>query len=172
MIIVIRVTKVVRRYNGVKVTVEDGSTFVADAAVIAVPLGVLKAKVINFEPKLPDWKEAAIADLGVGIENKIALHFENVFWPNVEFLGVVAETSYECSYFLNLHKATGHPVLVYMPAGQLAKDIEKMSDEEAANFACTQLKKILPDAFDPVSLFNIDIYYYLIHLFLMAAFIY
>lgn len=123
----------------------------ADAAVIAIPLGVLKSKIIKFEPKLPDWKEAAISDLGVGIENKIALHFEKVFWPNVEFLGVVAETSYECSYFLNLHKATGHPVLVYMPAGQLAKDIEKMSDEEAANFAYTQLKKILPDASDPVS---------------------
>lgn len=145
-----RVTKIARRYNGVKVTVEDGTTFAADAAVIAVPLGVLKANIIKFEPKLPDWKEAAIADLGIGIENKVALHFERVFWPNVEFLGVVAETTYECSYFLNLHKATGHPVLVYMPAGLLAKDIEKMSDEEAASFAYSQLKKILPDASDPM----------------------
>ncbi|KAB2613334.1 polyamine oxidase 2 [Pyrus ussuriensis x Pyrus communis] len=145
-----RVTKITRRYNGVKVAVEDGRTFVADAVVVAVPLGVLKAKSITFEPKLPDWKEAAIEDLGVGIENKIVLHFENVFWPNVEFLGVVADTSYCCSYFLNLHKATGHSVLVYMPAGQLAKDIEKMSDEEAANFAFTQLKKILPDASTPI----------------------
>ncbi|KAM1768041.1 hypothetical protein ACFX11_046052 [Malus domestica] len=145
-----RVKKITRRYNGVKVTVEDGRTFVADAAVVAVPLGVLKAKSITFEPKLPDWKEAAIEDLGVGIENKIVLHFENVFWPNVEFLGVVADTSYCCSYFLNLHKATGHSVLVYMPAGLLAKDIEKMSDEEAANFAFTQLKKILPDASTPI----------------------
>ncbi|XP_042484657.1 polyamine oxidase 2-like isoform X2 [Macadamia integrifolia] len=145
-----RVTKIARRYNGVKVTVEDGRTFVADAAVIAVPLGVLKAKSIKFEPKLPDWKEDAIADLGVGIENKIALHFDKVFWPNVEFLGVVALTSYECSYFLNLHKATGHPVLVYMPAGQLAQDIEKMTDEAAASFAFMQLKKILPDASEPI----------------------
>ncbi|KAF3445039.1 hypothetical protein FNV43_RR14732 [Rhamnella rubrinervis] len=145
-----RVTKIARRFNGVQVTVEDGRTFVADAAVVAVPLGVMKANIIKFEPKLPDWKELAIADLGVGIENKIVLHFEKVFWPNVEFLGVVAETSYGCSYFLNLHKATGHNVLVYMPAGQLAKDIEKMSDEAAANFAYMQLKKILPDASAPI----------------------
>ena len=131
---------------------ENGKTFVADAAIVAVPLGVLKAKTIKFEPKLPDWKEAAITDLGVGIENKIILHFENVFWPNVEFLGVVAETSYGCSYFLNLHKAAGHPVLVYMPSGQLAKDIEKMSDEAAANFAFTQLEKILPNASAPVTI--------------------
>ncbi|XVE86233.1 hypothetical protein DITRI_Ditri18aG0019000 [Diplodiscus trichospermus] len=145
-----RVTKIVRRYNGVKVTVEDGSTFVADAAVIAVPLGVLKAKSIKFEPRLPEWKEAAIDDLGVGIENKIILHFDKVFWPNVEFLGVVAESTYDCSYFLNLHKATGHSVLVYMPAGQLARDIEKMSDEAAADFAFMQLMKILPEASAPI----------------------
>ncbi|KAK4278912.1 hypothetical protein QN277_016687 [Acacia crassicarpa] len=145
-----RVTKITRRYNGVKVTVENGKTFAADAAIITIPLGVLKSKRIKFEPKLPDWKEAAIADLGVGIENKIILHFGNVFWPNVEFLGVVAETSYECSYFLNLHKAAGHPVLVYMPAGQLARDIEKMSDEAAANFAFSQLKRILPEASSPI----------------------
>lgn len=144
------VTKVSRSHHGVQVTVENGSTFMADAAVIAVPLGVLKAKRIKFEPKLPDWKEAAISDLGVGVENKIVLHFEKVFWPNVEFLGVVAETSYGCSYFLNLHKATGHHVLVYMPAGKLARDIEKMSDEAAANFAFTQLKKILPGASAPI----------------------
>lgn len=131
-------------------TVENGKTFIADAAIIAVPLGVLKANRISFEPKLPDWKEAAIAELGVGLENKIILHFENVFWSNVEFLGVVADTSYGCSYFLNLHKAASHPVLVYMPSGRLAKDIEKMSDEAAANFAFTQLKKILPEASSPV----------------------
>ncbi|CAN0914019.1 Polyamine oxidase 2 [Linum grandiflorum] len=145
-----RVQNIVRRNNGVKVTTENGRTFLADAAVIAVPLGVLKSKMITFEPKLPVWKESAIDDLGVGIENKIVLHFDNVFWPNVEFLGVVAETSYSCSYFLNLHKATGHPVLVYMPAGQLARDIEKMSDEAAANFAVLQLKRILPDASPPI----------------------
>ncbi|XP_051125391.1 polyamine oxidase 2-like isoform X3 [Andrographis paniculata] len=145
-----RVTKIVRHYNGVKVTVEDGSAFEADAAIITTPLGVLKSNSIKFEPRLPEWKEEAINDLGVGIENKIILHFEKVFWPNVEFLGVVAETTYECSYFLNLHKATGHSVLVYMPAGQLAREIEKMSDEDASNFAFKQLKRILPNASEPL----------------------
>ncbi|CAH1414639.1 unnamed protein product [Lactuca virosa] len=145
-----RVKKINRRTNGVKITIENGNTFFADAAIVAVPLGVLKSNTMTFEPRLPKWKEEAIADLGVGIENKIILHFEKVFWPNVEFLGVVADTSYGCSYFLNLHKATGHPVLVYMPAGKLARDIEKMSDEAASSFAFIQLKKILPDASTPI----------------------
>ncbi|XP_073065352.1 polyamine oxidase 2-like isoform X2 [Primulina eburnea] len=145
-----RVTEIFRHHNGVKVTVEDGRTFVADAAVVTVPLGVLKSNRIKFEPRLPAWKEEAINALGVGLENKIVMHFETVFWPNVEFLGVVADTSYGCSYFLNLNKATEHPVLVYMPAGQLARVLEKMSDEAAANFAFVQLKRILPNASPPI----------------------
>ncbi|RZC45409.1 hypothetical protein C5167_038360 [Papaver somniferum] len=147
----LRVTSISRRRSGVKVSVEDGSTFTADASIVAVPLGVLKSKKISFEPKLPQWKEKAISELGIGTENKIALHFAKVFWPNVEFLGVVASSSYGCSYFLNLHKSTSYPVLVYMPAGRLAQDIEKMSDKDAANFAYMQLKKILPGASEPIN---------------------
>ncbi|XP_071731275.1 probable polyamine oxidase 4 [Rutidosis leptorrhynchoides] len=145
-----RVTRISNGPNDVVVTVEGGKTFVADAAVITVPIGVLKANLIEFEPKLPEWKVSAISDLGFGNENKIALHFDNVFWPNVELLGTVAETSYSCGYFLNLHKATGHPVLVYMAAGRFAYDLEKLSEEEAANFAMLQLKKMFPEATQPV----------------------
>ncbi|KAK8954593.1 putative polyamine oxidase 2 [Platanthera zijinensis] len=145
-----RVSKIVRDRMGVQVILDNGKAFVADAAIITVPLGVLKSSSINFEPRLPNWKEEAIRDIGVGTENKIALHFDRVFWPNVEFLGVVSSSTYSCSYFLNLHKATGHPVLVYMPAGQLAHDLEKLTDEAAASFAFTQLKQILPDASNPI----------------------
>ncbi|XP_072983947.1 polyamine oxidase 5-like isoform X2 [Typha latifolia] len=145
-----RVKKIARSYNRVTVTVEDGTNFVADAAIITVPLGVLKANLIKFEPELPEWKVSAISDLGVGIENKIALQFSTVFWPNVEVLGMVAQTSYACGYFLNLHKATGHPVLVYMAAGRFAYDIEKLNDEESVNLVMLQLRKMLPNATEPL----------------------
>ncbi|KAL3372680.1 hypothetical protein AABB24_004964 [Solanum stoloniferum] len=145
-----RVKAITDGYNKVMVTVEDGRNFVADAAIITVPIGVLKANLIEFKPKLPDWKLSAIADLGVGNENKIALRFDTVFWPNVELLGIVAPTSYACGYFLNLHKATGHQILVYMAAGRLAYDVEKLSDREAADFVMRQLKKMFPDAPEPV----------------------
>ncbi|XP_042502807.1 polyamine oxidase 5-like isoform X2 [Macadamia integrifolia] len=145
-----RVTRIANWFNKVMLNVEDGRCFVADAVIITVPLGVLKANLIEFEPKLPQWKVDAISDIGFGNENKIALHFDTVFWPNVELLGIVAPSSYACGYFLNLHKATGHPVLVYMAAGRFAYDIEKLSDEAAANFVMVQLKKMLPNATDPV----------------------
>lgn len=145
-----RVSKISNGPGEMVVTVEDGRSFVADAVILTVPIGVLKANLIKFEPRLPDWKVNAISDLGVGNENKIALQFDTVFWPNVELLGVAAPTSYACGYFLNLHKATGNPVLVYMAAGRFAYDLEKLSDEEAANFVMLQLKKMFPDATEPV----------------------
>lgn len=66
-------------------------------------------------------------------------------------LGLVAQASYACGYFLDIHKGTGHPVLVYTAAGRFAYDIEKLCDEEAVNFVTLQLKKMIPDATDPVS---------------------
>ncbi|NP_001170164.1 Polyamine oxidase 5 [Zea mays] len=145
-----RVTKIIQRYNKVIVCVEDGASFVADAAIVTVPLGVLKANIIKFEPELPKEKLSAIADLGVGIENKIALKFDTVFWPDVEVIGRVAPTSNACGYFLNLNKATGNPVLVCMVAGRFAYEIEKLSDEESVNFVMSQLRNMLPQATDPV----------------------
>ncbi|KVH92185.1 Amine oxidase [Cynara cardunculus var. scolymus] len=155
-----RVTRISNGPNEVMVTIEGGRKFVADAAIITVPIGVLKANLIEFEPKLPEWKVSAISDLGMGNENKIALRFDNVFWPNVELLGTVAPTSYSCGYFLNLHKATGHPVLVYMAAGRFAYDLEKLSEEAAANFAMLQLKKMFPEATEPVNPNSLGCYSY------------
>ncbi|KAL6223413.1 hypothetical protein ACLB2K_006800 [Fragaria x ananassa] len=145
-----RVTKISNGCNKVMLTTEDGRIFIADAVIITVPLGVLKAKLIEFEPTLPEWKMSAISDLGVGNENKIALRFNKVFWPNVELLGVVAPSSYGCAYFLNLHKTTGQPVLVYMCAGRFAYDLEQEDDVKAVEFVTEQLKKMLPEATDPV----------------------
>ncbi|KAI3430073.1 Amino_oxidase domain-containing protein [Psidium guajava] len=145
-----RVSNIYYGRNKVKVIVEGGKKFVADAAIVTVPLGVLKANLIEFEPRLPEWKVSAITDLGVGNENKIALLFDDVFWPNMELFGVVASSSHACGYFLNLHKATGHPVLVFMAAGRSACYLERLSDESAASFVMSLLKKMFPLATKPV----------------------
>ncbi|KAL9266199.1 putative polyamine oxidase 4 [Drosera capensis] len=145
-----RVTKLSYGHDKVKVAVNGGAEFIADTAIITVPVGVLKANRIEFEPRLPDWKITAISDLGVGNENKVALRFSSVFWPDSELLGMVAPTSYGCGYFLNLHKATGQPILVYMTAGRSADVLEMLSDELAVNFVMLQLKKMLPSATQPI----------------------
>ena len=34
-----------------------------------------------FTPALPEWKQSAIDRLGVGLESKVILYFEEAFWP-------------------------------------------------------------------------------------------
>lgn len=48
-----------------------GEGIAADAVLVTVPLGVLKAKSIKFSPTLPDWKRAAIDRLGFGAIEKV-----------------------------------------------------------------------------------------------------
>ena len=57
------------------------SIFRADAVVLSVPLGVLKANVMSFHPPLPEWKTQAIHNLGFGLLNKVGVVFMyHVMW--------------------------------------------------------------------------------------------
>ena len=53
-----------------------GEGLVAAAALVTVPLGVLKAKTVKFAPPLPRWKRSAIERLGFGPIEKVALSLE------------------------------------------------------------------------------------------------
>ncbi len=65
--------------QGIAVETPEG-TLQARAVILAIPVGVLAAEAIRFDPALPDWKLDAIADLPMGSCNKVALGFtRNVF---------------------------------------------------------------------------------------------
>lgn len=73
--------------GGVRVTTRDGEQFDADRAIITVPLAVLQARDIRFDPPLPDEKWAAIDGLGSGAVGKVLLRFDEPFWAdNLELL--------------------------------------------------------------------------------------
>lgn len=57
---------------------------VADAVVVTLPLGVLKAGKVSFSPPLPAPKLAAIGRLGFGVLNKVYLRFSKPFWEEAE----------------------------------------------------------------------------------------
>jgi monoamine oxidase len=57
----------------------------ASAAVITLPIGVLKAGAVIFDPPLPD-KEKAIARLEAGHVVKIAFRFRERWWDELNFL--------------------------------------------------------------------------------------
>jgi monoamine oxidase len=60
------------RWGSDGVTVEaGGAEYSAERAVITLPLGVLKAGSVTFDPPLPEWKQTAIDGLGAGHIGKI-----------------------------------------------------------------------------------------------------
>src|SRR5216117_1800258 len=60
-------------------------TLTARTALITLPLGVLKAGVVRFDPALP-VKQRALAGLEMGQVFKIVLRFREAFWEKPEFL--------------------------------------------------------------------------------------
>lgn len=68
----------------VKVTDRQGRKVDAARAIITIPMGVLKAGEIHFEPALPH-KEEAIRAMGMGHVVKVSLEFRSRFWPEENF---------------------------------------------------------------------------------------
>ncbi|KAG0250342.1 hypothetical protein BG011_008416 [Mortierella polycephala] len=147
----------------IQVQCRDGTVIDCSAAIVTVPLGVLKSQQIQFSPPLPTWKEQAIQHLGFGLLNKLVLVFDRVFWePSVGLFGYVGsgkEGSYSSGYDLNAYRSSrgkfymfwnciivsGLPVLVTLMAGQSAYDCENMSKEELVQEAVETLALIYPD---------------------------
>ena len=71
--------------DGVRVhTKAGGDGLAADAVLVTVPLGVLKANSPRFVPPLPEWKRAAVERLGFGPIEKVVLLFSRPFWEEYE----------------------------------------------------------------------------------------
>ena len=65
----------------VVLTGPGGATLRASVVIIAVPLGVLQAGCITFDPPLPATKRDAMGRLRVGRAMKVILCFRTRFWP-------------------------------------------------------------------------------------------
>jgi hypothetical protein len=128
----------------VKVTNRWGTyTFTAQAAVVAIPLGVLKARGTSFfSPALSTAKQNAISRLGVGLLNKVVLEFPAAVANSgpfsssadggAEWINRLPEPNGDVSPGLNgmwqeffvLKNAVGAPILVAFQAGQPAVTAE------------------------------------------------
>jgi len=136
----------------------DGRSFASDATVVTVPLGCLQAGHVEFEPALPEWKAHAIARVGNGNLNKIALEFSHCFWAAAtgaaDMFGRVACGPREhrgfCYLFWCLNRLhEGRPVLMALVAGDAARQMEQMSDAEAVAEAMRCLRECFPDVAVP-----------------------
>lgn len=134
---------------GVRVVTAAGA-HEADAALVTVPLGVLKAGDVLFEPPLPEAKREAIATLGFGLLDKLALRFDEVFWDaQVHQLARLDGPFSGAAFILNLAPFTGEPLLVFFYGGDDAERMERLTTEEVVEEAMAALRLAYPDAPEP-----------------------
>jgi len=117
--------------------------FAAEAVLVTVPLGVLKAGTINFVPALSPAMLGAIDRLGMGLLNKVYLRFPSVFWDeDADLIGYVGPKRGYFAEWLNIAKYTGEPILVGFNASSAADEIEELSDAEIITQAMTALRNM------------------------------
>jgi monoamine oxidase len=135
------VASVVQAGDSVQVTFTDGEVLQADHVVVTVPLGVLKSGDIAFEPPLAPARRAAIETLGMGLLNKCWLRFDRIAWPaNVDWIEWLGPKDGIWSQWVSLAQATGAPVLLAFHAGDQARQMEQLSDNEMVAEAHVALK--------------------------------
>ena len=131
--------------DGVWVETNQGN-FEAEAALITLPLGVLKSNTVKFSPLLPKAKQAAINRLNMGVLDKIVLKFPEAFWSeDYDMIGYLSPQYDTFLEFLNFRRYTSAPVLVSLVAGQFARSLESLSEEEVAEQVMEQLREIHGD---------------------------
>ncbi|WP_406307041.1 FAD-dependent oxidoreductase [Streptomyces sp. NBC_00885] len=138
------VTGVRHTGDGVTVTLKNGDTVHADRAVITVPIGVLKAGTIDFDPALPNAKQEAVSALGAGLLDKLWLEFPKPFWDKdvdiIEWFD--PDNPGLWSWWVNGYKAFGKPVLLGFNGGDHARRLARASDDEVVDSAMRALHRM------------------------------
>ena len=112
----------------------------ADRVVVTVPLGVLKAGGIVFEPALPAAKQRAIEAMDMGVLNKTYLRFPRVFWDRQAMnLISVGERKGAWAYWLNAEVFSGEPILCGFNAASFGTALESLDDQAIVSDAMAAL---------------------------------
>lgn len=126
---------------GVDVVLRSGETLPCAACVCTLPLGVLKAGSVVFEPPLPSPKLAAISRLGFGIVNRVAVRFDRCFWPDSHFwfrLPACKErrdpASQDWPMWVNWKPMTKSNTIIAFFYHEVAQEAEAKSDDELAQW--------------------------------------
>ena len=123
----------------------------ADAVIVTVPLGLLKAGTIQFDPRLPIEHKAAIDRLGFGILKKTCLVYPDSNWAKENHLVGLYDSPY-FNFIVNVAAIAGQPMIMALSAGdkQIAADslsIDELATELHANIRAT-LGSDIPDPID------------------------
>lgn len=131
-------------YTSEKISVyHNAGVLSADFVVVSVPLGVLKAQVINFVPALPKLKQTAIQKVGMSCVNKFVLVWETAFWDDVQYISYTPEIRDKFNYFVNIKKfSPNHNALMTFAYANFARQTETMSDIQVTAEIMNHLRDI------------------------------
>ena len=126
----------------------DRGEFEADAVIVTLPLGVLKANAVTFEPPLPRDKRDAISRLGMGALAKVVLHYEAPFWPSEQYVvGLHGDSvSSRPTVVVNLWKTHRKPSLALLAGGSLARCIESWDEAAVRQWSRETLRDVFGSA--------------------------
>lgn len=131
--------------DGVTVTT-DKRAFEADYCICAVPLGVLKANKIKFDPELPSGYKSSISKIGFGSVTKLALKFDEPFWDTeTQYFGITTEPKGRWNYWLNYRTFSNENILLGLSVGDYALTADRMSDSEMVDDALEVLRNVWED---------------------------
>lgn len=147
------VEAVVAGDSGVTVYTAD-EAFVASHVIVTAPLGVLKSGSIGFEPPLAAEKLDAIARMGFGAYEKVALAYDRAVW-NVDGPThiVVADPNRRAwPLILDLSAWYGSPVIVAMTTGDHGRAIAARPEADRVAEVHGLIRQIGgPDTPDPIA---------------------
>lgn len=131
--------------EGVTVTA-GGTDFDADYCICSVPLGVLKAGSIAFDPPLPGGHQDKIDGLGFGSVTKLALKFDEPFWDiETQYFGMMTEPKGRWNYWLNYRTFSPENILLGLSVGAYAPVADRMTDDEMVADAMEVLRNVWED---------------------------
>lgn len=126
-----RVERVAYGNDSVEVTTSQG-TIIAQHAICTLPLGVLKAGSVTFDPPLPARHRGAIERLGFGQVSKLVLQFDRPFWPHdTQYIGVMTQPLGRWNYLMNTLTYASTPALMGISLGTYAPIADAMSKSDA-----------------------------------------
>ena len=139
------VTRISRGAEGLTVSTPRGR-FTAASAVVTVPLGVLKAGAIAFDPPLPDEVAGPIDRLGMGVFNKIFLQFPERFWPDdSRVIRALGEAGERWHSWYDVSAISGIPTLLTFAAGPLGRHLQNLTDDEIVADVLLALRSLYGD---------------------------
>ena len=120
----------------------DGGSLGADGVVLAVPLSVVRAGVIDFLPGLPAWVSNAVDLMGSGCMEKVILRFDRKFWDvGAHVIGLAGTPKGRFLDWYDVSEVVGTPSLVGFTVGDAGRDLSTWNDREVVAAAMKTLRR-------------------------------